>query len=573
MTPAEYVEKMAVNAPAWIANEVMLRAKSGKVIPFVANTPQMMLDEVWDDMITRHLPVRIIVLKGRQEGISTRVQARMLHQLVHEPNFYASTICHDAKSTIAMRSRIMGTMVNNLQSPYDVANKRKFGEFRNGSIVDTMTAGSRSSGRSQTISFVHASEVARWHRKDFGDEQADEVLLSLLQAVPDLEGTTVILESTADGARGAFYDYCQNPPEGWRFVFLPYYTLQEYRIRLTPEETKLNDRLQAAFLAGNTLEINVCCELLRLTIDERGYRLGGGYNGACVPLAALKWRRKYGLAKCKNDPARFAQEYPANPEEAFLSSGRPAFAPSTIALWKKMPTPDIHPVPNTHGNGFFICPPVPGRSYRIGVDVCEGSEIPDDKLDYTVCIIHDPIEKRVVAMYRSQETPRVAAAGMAPMLSSYRVDDDGVVVDMLGPGMALIDRLQDLGVSLWGSKPRKAGFRTTGESRPFIIGYLQDEIRAQGVKHPGFPVIVQELADAQQTRNRVDHTSGKHDDCILAWAMALSPIARASERVEPPPSARQNLLLPGAMFKLDVDLTSDAESKRREFEEWEREND
>ena len=313
---------------------------------------------------------------------------------------------------------------------------------------------------------------------------------------------------------------------------MPFYLEPGYRVALTPDEDRLNKKLQVAWKAGNPLGIDECCKSLDLSADERSYRLGGGVDGAAVPLKALKWRRQYGLGKCRNDPARFAQEYPANLAEAFLASGRPAFSPHVIAGWKAMGEPDLLDVPGCRGNAQATSLPVAGRRYRYGVDVAEGCEVPDDSLDYTACIVHDPIEKRVVALYRSQETPRVAAGGIVALTKRYPVDNDGVVVERNGPGLALLDRLVDAQVPVWGPRPKEIGFRTTGESRPFILGFLQDQIRDNAVQNPGFPVLLDELQDMQQTRSRLDHVSGRHDDTVIAWALALSPLARASERAE-----------------------------------------
>jgi len=565
VTQQEYLELMAEKPSLWIPNEVMIRAKSRKIIPFQPNVPQQRLGMVWDDLIARHLPVRIVVLKGRQEGISTYVQARILHQLIHEPNTGAATVCHDQASTIKMRDRIMGTMIRMLNPPYNVQKKRKPGEFINESFIDTLTAGSRKAGRSQTINLAHLSEVAFWHRGDMGDAQADEVLGGFLQSVPDLPGTVVIMESTADGARGAFHDYCTNTPEGWRFVFLPYYELLEYRIPLTEDEKRVNDKLQVAWKTGNILVVNECCKALGLTPDERTYRLGGGHEGAAVPLAALKWRRRYGLAKCKNDPVRFAQEYPANIQEAFIASGQPAFAPGVIAKWEVEGYRDIQEIPDTHGYGVCTAFPVSGRRYLIGVDVAEGCEVPNDDNDYTVCVIHDPVERRPVAIYRSQETPRVAAHAIACLSRMYRPADSGVVVERNGPGLALLDRLVDYGVPLWGGKPKSIGFKTTKDTRPMMLGYLQDVVREQLVANPGIPILMKELKDMQQTRGRVDHASGHHDDCVVAWALALAPQAMASEQLrevqeEPLPPNH-----PGAKLALNIDFEM-AELRRREAE-------
>ncbi len=60
------------------------------------------------------------------------------------------------------------------------------------------TAGTEGVGRSETIQYFHGSEVAYW-------KNADSHMSGILQAVPEEDGTEIILESTANGIGGLFY--------------------------------------------------------------------------------------------------------------------------------------------------------------------------------------------------------------------------------------------------------------------------------------------------------------------------------------------------------------------------------
>ena len=60
------------------------------------------------------------------------------------------------------------------------------------------TAGTRDVGRSKTLQPFHGSEVAFW-------PNARTHFAGVLQAVPDLPGSEIILESTANGAGGEFH--------------------------------------------------------------------------------------------------------------------------------------------------------------------------------------------------------------------------------------------------------------------------------------------------------------------------------------------------------------------------------
>ncbi len=61
---------------------------------------------------------------------------------------------------------------------------------------------------------------------------ADEHLAGVLQAVPNEKNTEVILESTANGVGGVFYDYVMDADAGrgdFELVFIPWFWQDEYR--------------------------------------------------------------------------------------------------------------------------------------------------------------------------------------------------------------------------------------------------------------------------------------------------------------------------------------------------------
>ncbi len=73
--------------------------------------------------------------------------------------------------------------------------------------IQVSTAGSKGAGRAQTLQLVHGSEVAYW-------QDAAVHMGGLLQAVPDLAATEVILESTGAGMAGLLFDMAQAAQRG-----------------------------------------------------------------------------------------------------------------------------------------------------------------------------------------------------------------------------------------------------------------------------------------------------------------------------------------------------------------------
>jgi phage terminase large subunit-like protein len=153
------------------------------------------------------------------------------------------------------------------------------------------TAKSQGVGRSNTLQFFHGSEVAYW-------ANAEGHVSGVLQAVPDMAGTEVILESTSAGAHGLFYTLCEEARKNrseYQFIFIPWFWQPEYR-KAPP----------AGFEA---------------TAEEKDYQKEFGLDDAQV-----YWRRVkiYELGSVWT----FRREYPATADEAFHTD-RPG------ALWTR----------------------------------------------------------------------------------------------------------------------------------------------------------------------------------------------------------------------------------------------
>jgi hypothetical protein len=139
------------------------------------------------------------------------------------------------------------------------------------------------------------SEVAFWPTTF-----AQNNFNGLIQAVPDMKGTAVFLESTANGMTGVFYEQYRNARQGlsgYELFFSAWFESDEYRDESFPKD-------------------------MALTPDEE--KLAASYD---LDLAQLWWRRR---KIATNGADMFRQEYPATPEEAFISTGRPVFNPEYV---------------------------------------------------------------------------------------------------------------------------------------------------------------------------------------------------------------------------------------------------
>lgn len=244
--------------------------------------------------------IRICVLKARQIGISTIIEAIAFTLSMMFDNFHSKIVSHEDKSAssiLAMTKRYWSTY------PFKDFHTEKYNgrthlAWSSGADIDIATAKNLGAGRSQTIQLLHASEVAFW-------PDPKTLMTGLQQAIPTYGLTAVFLESTANGVGNYFHKTCNSAMRGeseFEFVFYPWYEHPEYTAAFIPEE-------QARAITLDNL-------------DDEEERLREKFG---VSDARLMWRRWAIINKCQGDLNIFHQEYPATPHEAFVSTGRNVF--------------------------------------------------------------------------------------------------------------------------------------------------------------------------------------------------------------------------------------------------------
>lgn len=267
---------------------------------FEMNAAQEVLHEAAERMKRETGYVRIIVLKGRQQGCSTYVQGRFYWKTSGHRGEKTFILTHQQQATdnlFDMTDRYHQNAPPFVRPHVGRANAKELVFDRLDSRYQVSTAGSKGAGRSATLSNVHGSEVAFW-------ENGSEHLAGLLQAVPLAPGTEVFLESTANGVGNIFHKQWQMAVTGqsdFRAVFIPWFIQPEYRRRLPDEFELLGD--PESVPPGELTEIDYAAAY-KLDHQQMYWRrkkiseMGGGEEGFYL----------------------FKQEYPASPDEAFQKS-------------------------------------------------------------------------------------------------------------------------------------------------------------------------------------------------------------------------------------------------------------
>ena len=275
-----------------------IRDKAGRIAPLELNPAQRRVHARLEAQRARTGKVRALILKARQQGFSTYIQARFFWQMTRRRGLQAFILAHEQDASdnlLSIVRRFVEHAPAGLAPSVGADSRAEIRFDRLGGGYATGAAGARATGRSRTVQLLHGSEAAFW-------KTAADHFAGVLQAVPDLPGTEVIIETTGNGPSGEFHDRWGRAEAGigdYEAVFVPWFWTPEYR-RAPPE--------------GFTLDA-----------EEAGYAALHGLD-----LGQMAWRRAK-AAELK-DPLLFMQEYPATPMEAFQATAHDSFIPAELVL-------------------------------------------------------------------------------------------------------------------------------------------------------------------------------------------------------------------------------------------------
>jgi ribosomal protein S18 acetylase RimI-like enzyme len=299
-----------------------------------------------------------------------------------------------------------------------------------------------------------------------------------------------VLESTPNGAGGLFYEEWQRAAEtGYRRHFFPWWLDEEYRDKtglirvqpLSPEEADL--------------------------VRREGLTDG-----------QIAWRRANraqlrGLA---------AQEYAEDPVSCFIASGDCIFELEAIeqALEAQAAPTWIR----ENGRLRVWLEPKRGRQYIIGVDAAGGGS----EGDYACAEVIDWATAMQCAELHGHYSPRELASKLMEIGRMY--NDAVLVVERNNHGYGVLANLRAAGYQNVFRDGGQDGWLTSALTKPVMIENLAAilSLKPQLFQSEKF------LAECRTFVRRADGgsggTSGTHDDCVMAMAIALAGRAAISQR-------------------------------------------
>ena len=506
-------KRLLTDFPFYSQAALKIRTKAGEIAPLKLNPAQKILQEAVDKQMKSEGKIRIIILKARQQGLSTYTGGYLYFSVSQQPARKAMVITHHADSTRALfdlTKRFHDNMVEILKPHTKYSSRRELSFDTLDSSYVVATAGGDAVGRGETFSHVHASELAFWPKST-----AEDIWNGLSQAVPNAKGTAVFIESTANGVSGVFYDMWKGAVEGTNGyvpVFIPWFTDPEYRepvpknFKRTPEEKELVKKYK---LDNEQLQFR------RLKIAQNGIDL-------------------------------FNQEFPDTPETAFLTTGRPVFNPAQLQdaikdardLEQKLALEGDEWVNHHRGELQTYRIHDAGERYVIGADVAMGVR----GGDWSVAQVLDS-KKRQVATWRGQVHPDYFAEILRELGAYY--NEAFIIVENNSHGILTATRLgKDFAYpnfftevqidKLTDKETTKLGFTTTAKTKPLIIDELRASMREGELELNDLTTIREMLTYIVTETGAMQAEQGCFDDCVMSLALANHVHEGAWEPVETP---------------------------------------
>jgi hypothetical protein len=525
------------NDSVWYCEKFLkIKDKKANLVPFKFNDAQLIMERVDRYCKENNILRRYIILKARQMGMSTYTEGKMFHDTATRPFKSAMIITQEDKATqnlfnmsklfydeLPSQLRPMKKLSNekalSFENPTaDLDEKAKNPGLR--SKFTVATANTTEAGRSNTIHNLHASEVAFWSKPEI-------TMTGLMQAIADNMETLVVLESTANGVGGYFYNIWQQAIKGENDfipIFLPWFTDPGYT---RPFETK---KLKQQFIDMVNSK----------SADEKGAVIHTYYFNIKeqfeLTYEQLHWYWYTLRNKCQNDDDIMRQEYPTTPDEAFIATGRPKFNRRSLTKYKtkvsqpikrgylEMKGGMVRLIPDVNGYVSIWKEPERNKFYCIGADVAEGLIAGD----YSVAQVGDD-EFDVVATWYGHIDPDLFGVELVKLACYFNKAYIGV--ENNNHGLTTLKSIQHEEYwNIYYSKQydklaeqltTKMGWSTNVRTKPMMIDKLAEFIREFYLGLHDENTINELFTYIIEDNGSTNAQPGSHDDCVMSLGILL----------------------------------------------------
>lgn len=510
----EKLKKLKHEFKYYAPRMLKIRTKDGQLLPFKFNNMQLKIDAEIERQRALGKPVRIVILKYRQGGASTYTEGRIFHSTSMNEFTNSLIVAHeeDASTNLFSMSKLYYDELPAPLKPMKKSSNAKEVVFENPTLdpkekqnnpglrsrIKIATANNMGAGRSSTTHNLHASEVAFWR-------DGKTIMLGLMQAVPNTPNTMVILESTANGVGGYFYDEWQRAKNGesdFVALFFAWFEEPQYEMDVPHDFIPTHEEM----------------DMMQRFPD--------------ITYRKLVWRRWCIKNNCGGDAEQFKQEYPSDDMEAFLVSGRPRFdIPVLREYLDKCVDGKRGYLERVAGRIQFIPDPkgylevwkTPKRDHYIGADVAKGLVTGDA----SAAPVWDD-DYNLNALWHGRIDPDLFADQLYMLGTWY--NEALLAVEENNHGLSVLNKLKMDYNNLYyrtshnkltDESKKELGWYTSEQTKKLAIDNLARLIREKklGIKSKRF---IQEcMTYVIEDDGKTNAQTGSHDDVVMSAAIIL----------------------------------------------------
>lgn len=528
------------------------------------------------------LPVRIMGLKPRQKGSTTYITAciyTFLRRRAASAVLIGGQFSQVAEAWGMMQTYAKNDGFDGWGNTGDI--NTKAGGWSHGSKLIGETAKDVLAAIGGTHQALHAFEVARWAKH--GVANSAEVLANVTKSVPLIPGSIIVLESTAEGAAGDFYDRYVRAIDAEDFlsgkrmpgpgeyvrVFAPWFEFDDSTMQLTPDQQQDIERTLDADpeYAGEKDLIEAYGQ------TEEGVLYLGSVVRKFNVWEQLAWRRYAIAEECKGSKEIFDRDYPKSWQTAFQRSGGQRFNQLGLdrirrRLGKVKPQPGVI---EARGNRFafrstsegeatvrIFEKPIPGCKYILPVDPMTGiTQVGGLEPDF-----HGAIVLRAGYWDSKRQWNRMATVGrIVPCQWDIDILEDQIwrlsrlyggqsgcmIAIEMNQDRGLTELLKKRGAQLYIREffnqreqrlTQALGYQTNVRTRENLIEKLATVIRQSDMPGEGIDIwdehaLLQCENFVRKANGRSEHADGWKDDDVLTIALGTELIGHATTYVAP----------------------------------------
>lgn len=458
-----------------IKQYIKVRDRNGALIPLDANEVQRKFEETCGKRSN-------IVLKARQMGLTTWIAARFFMKTITAERVLTVQVAHTreaAEGIFRMVQRFWEHLPDDWRAGPLRRSRANVGQMcfpELDSEFRILSAGDPGAGRGLSIQNLHLSELSQWP----GD--AAETLAGLRAALAPLG--EMVIESTPRGAYGCFYEQwgqagsTSGVAAADRTVqhFFPWWLELAYVSAAVPESEYSEEERMLAQRHG-------------LSPQQIGFRRS----------------LESGFQRLRT------QEYAEDAVSCFLTSGDCCF--DATALTQRL---DAAPSPvETRGNGTQIWLPVQqGHRYIVGVDTAGGGS----RGDFSAIQVIERESGLQCAEVQHRMAPMLLAETSAALAREY--NDALVAVERNNHGSAVLAHLGNAKYANLYAMNGQAGWLTSLATKPVMIARLNALLAESPQIFYSRRLLTEMRTYINQPNGATGATSGAHDDCVMAMAVA-----------------------------------------------------